>query len=120
MPSQRSSHKQGSGNLRKKQHTAQETFSNRLNVNAEVTNAGLQRASIQTGVFFSHVPSSLLISLVSVGTAVGKGLIICTGTAVLKPKNNPQSVVHRKQSTPIGAEQPSGGKPAKTVEEIHT
>lgn len=60
---------------------------------------------------------SLLISLVSIRGAVvvGKGLLICTGTAVHKPKNNPQSAVHCEQSTLIAAEQPSGGNLPKLL-----
>lgn len=45
----------------------------------------------------------------SVTSAVGKGLVVCTKTAVQKTKNNPQSVVHCEQNTPITEEQPSGG-----------
>lgn len=37
-------------------------------------------------------------------SAAGTGRVICTGTAVLKPKNNPQSVVHHQQSALNAAE----------------
>ncbi len=57
------------------------------------------------------IPSYFL----SVSSAVGKGLVMCTGTAVLKPKNNPQSVVHCEQNTPITEEQPSGGNLPKLL-----
>lgn len=61
----------------------------------------------------------MFLLIVSVRSVAGKGPVICTRTAVLKPKNNPQSAVHCEQSVPIATEQPSGGKPAKTVEWTH-
>lgn len=60
---------------------------------------------IKTGVILNVflIPAHLY-------SAAGKGLIICTGTAAVKPKNNPQSVVRCEQSTPSAADCPSGGK----------
>lgn len=90
----------------------QETFSNRLNRNSGLLK--LQRGSMlkkpKPGFRLNGFLSlSLLASLVSIWSAVGEGLVICTGTAVLKPKNNPQSAVHCEQSAPVAVEQPSGG-----------
>ena len=52
--------------------------------------------------------------------AASKSPVMCTGTAVLIPKNIPQSVVHSEQSTPSAADPSIWGKPAKTVQETHT
>lgn len=81
-----------------------------------ITNAAKAQKPDQTGVILNVflIPAHLC-------SAAGKGLIICTGTAAVKPKNNPQSVVRCEQSTPSAADCPSGGKKsAKTAQQIHT